>query len=314
MTAFDDLSLLRAFVRIVESGNISAAARTLKMPQPTLSRHLRTLEERSGATLLQRDTHHLHLTEAGRQFLSDAQALLELADQAGSRLRDERKALRGHLRVFATIDLGQTSVTRLLARFLRQNPGVTAELSYTNRPVQMIEEGYDVGVVAGSLTDERVVLRAVSTVLRYVLGAPELVSHRPTPREPQDLNSWPWVALSGKQFGGTSDAVTLVSQNGGATVLRISPLLISEGVTSLRVAVRDSLGIAVLPEWLVAEDLASGKLLRLLPDWSASDIPLNLIYLARRATPLRVRALLDFMAASLPVELARVSGSRRPGQ
>src|SRR5882757_6383780 len=134
MTAFEDLSLLRAFVCIVESGNVSAGARRLKIPQPTLSRYLRTLEEHCGTALLRRDTHRMSLTEAGHRLLGDARAMLALAEDAQQRLHDDQSALRGHLRLFATIDFGQFTVTRLIVRFLRANPGVTVELAYSNRP------------------------------------------------------------------------------------------------------------------------------------------------------------------------------------
>lgn len=119
MTPLEDLSLVRVFVCIVESGSISAAARTLKMPQPSLSRRLRMLEENCGMALLRRDTHRMSLTEAGHRLLADARALLALADDAAQRLHEDQAALRGHLRLFATIDFGQFTVTRLIARFLR---------------------------------------------------------------------------------------------------------------------------------------------------------------------------------------------------
>src|SRR5258706_12973048 len=131
MTAFDDLELLRAFLRIVESGTISAAARSLKLPQPTLSRHLRTLEDRAGTALLLRDTHRMRLTEAGHRLIEDARAMIALADEATDRLRDDRAELHGHLRLFATVDLGQSAITRTLARFLLAHPGVKAELGYS---------------------------------------------------------------------------------------------------------------------------------------------------------------------------------------
>src|SRR5437879_4382468 len=130
MTAFEDLSLLRAFVCIVETGSISAGARKLRISQPTLSRNLRALEERCGAALLRRDTHRMSLTETGHRLLADARAMLALAEDSEQRLRDEQTVLRGHLRLFATIDFGQSTVTRLIARFLQANPGVTAELGY----------------------------------------------------------------------------------------------------------------------------------------------------------------------------------------
>src|SRR5438132_27309 len=108
MTAFDDLSLLRTFVCIVECGSISAGARRLKTPQPTLSRHLRLLEEQCAAALLRRDTHAMSLTQTGQRLLADAQTILAYADAATQRLREDQTTLSGHLRLFVTIDLGQS--------------------------------------------------------------------------------------------------------------------------------------------------------------------------------------------------------------
>jgi len=136
MAAFENLSLLRAFVGIVESGSISAGARRLKLPQPTLSRYLRQLEQQAGAPLIRRDTHRMSLTEAGHRLLADARTMLALAEDAEQRLHEDQAALGGHLRLFATIDFGQSMVTRLIANFLQTNPGVTAELGDSNRKEQ----------------------------------------------------------------------------------------------------------------------------------------------------------------------------------
>jgi DNA-binding transcriptional LysR family regulator len=155
MTAFDDLSLLRAFVCIVECGSISAGARRLKIPQPTLSRYLRVLEERCGGTLLRRDTHRMSLTQTGQRFLADAQTMVAHAEEADQRLREDQTTLSGHLRLFATIDLGQSIVTRLVSSFLKINPKVTAELALSSRPLHMIQEGCDVGTLPGNITDEK---------------------------------------------------------------------------------------------------------------------------------------------------------------
>ena len=293
MKAFEDLTLLRAFVRIVESGSISAAARTFRIPQPTLSRYLRTLEERCGASLLRRDTHTMSLTETGHRLLGDARTMLALAEESEQRLREEQTVLRGHLHLFATIDGGQFMVTRLIARFLELNPGVTAQLSYTNRPLHMIQEGSDAGVVAGPLTDESVVARRAGTIVRYLLAAPRLVESRPAVKRLADLKSWPWLALSLVGFGG-SERVTLCSPKRPDQTLRISPVLISEGVTSLREAARAGLGISVLPDWLAREDVASGRLVRVLPRWTAPEFPIHVIYQRDRILPARVRAFVDF--------------------
>ena len=284
MTAFEDLSLLRAFVCIVESGSISAGARRLKLPQPTLSRHLRQLEEQCNAPLLRRDTHRMSLTETGH------------------RLHEGQTTLSGHLRLFATIDSGQFPVTRLISSFLQINPKVTAELAFTNRPVHMIQEGCDVGIVAGEITDDTVVARLAHRQLRYLVASPALIKSHPAVRNPEDLKSWPWLSVSGVQFGGSKET-KLFSVKGVEHTVPISPVLISEGVTSLREAARAGLGICVLPDFLGREDLLSGRLVRVLPRWRAHEIPIHVVYPGHRMLPVRVRVFIDFSMAYLAKEL-----------
>jgi DNA-binding transcriptional LysR family regulator len=303
MTPFDDLDLLRVLVRIAESRSISGAARSLKIPQPTLSRQLRQLEERAGARLFQRDTHHLHLTDAGQRLLDSARTLLEMAESASERLRAGQTTLQGHLKVFATIDLGQSLVSRLVATFLGDNPQVTAELGYTNRPVQMIEEGYDLGIIAGHLTDERLVARPVASLSRSLVATPGLL-RRFKAKEPNDLKTLPWCALSGRQFGGASNVASLVSASGSVRTLRIEPILTVEGVTGIREAVLSGVAIAVLPDWLVAADLVAGRVVPVLRRWAPPPIPLNLVYLADRQRPARVHSFINFLEQRVPAWLA----------
>ena len=301
MAAFENLSLLRAFVCIVESGSISAGARRLKLPQPTLSRYLQQLEQQAGAALLRRDTHRMSLTETGHRLLADARAMLALAEDAEQRLHEDQAALRGHLRLFATIDFGQTVVTRLIANFLQTNSGVTAELGYTNRPVHVIQEGYDAGVVAGDITDDTVVALPSGKIVRYLVASSAFLKSRSPPKKVSDLESWPWISLSAR-FGVGKD-VTLYSAKRGEQTFRISPVLISEGVTSLREAVRAGLGIAVISEWVIREDLRSGRLVRVLPQWNAKEFPAHVVYPGHRALPARVRAFIDFAVKYMTTEL-----------
>ena len=302
MTAFEDLSLLHAFVCIVESGNISAGARRLKIPQPTLSRYLRALEEHCGTALLRRDTHRMSLTETGHRLLVDARAMLALADEADQHLHEDQTVLRGHLRLFATIDSGQSIFTRLIASFIQANPGITAELSYTNRPSRMIEEGCDAGVVAGNITDDSVIARPAGMIVRYLAASPALVKSRPTVKEPANLKPWPWLVLSGAHFG-VSDKVTLSSPKKTDQAIPMKPVLISEGVTSLREAARAGLGIAVLPEWLIREDMVSGRLVRVLPQWQAKELSCHVVYQRQRMLPVRVRTFIDFAVTYMTAEL-----------
>ena len=293
MAIFDDLFLLRAFVSIVENGSISAAARSLRMAQPTLSRHLASLEEKCGVALLRRDTHTMSLTEAGHRLLSDAKAMLLLAEESEQRMRHEQQTLQGNIRVFATIDFGQSVVSRLIDSFIQDNPAVTVELSLSNRALHMIQEGCDAGVIAGEITDESVVARSIGKIARYPAAAPTFLNSRETVKGPADLKDWPWIALLGSHFGGSKD-VTLHKSEHEAQTISIAPVMVSEGITSIREATRTGLGVAVLPDWLVREDIVSGRLVRVLPEWHATPLPANVVYPGQRMLPVRVRAFIDF--------------------
>jgi DNA-binding transcriptional LysR family regulator len=305
MSAFEDHSLLRAFVAIVECGSISGGARRLRGSQPGLSRQLRTLEERCGTALLRRDTHRMSLTETGRRLLADAKALLAQAEEADRRLHADTMTLSGQLRLFATVDLGQSLVTRLVSQFLQQNPKVTATLALTNRPLHMIQEGCDVGILPGKITDESVIARPAGTIALQLAAAPALVKSRPKAKDPMQLKSWPWVSLEGAQYWSARE-VTLC-RDGKEQTLRISPVLLSEGVTSVREAARTGLGIAVLPNWLIEDDLRSGALMPILPRWKPKDVPVHVVYAGQRVLPARVSAFIDFATDYLTNE-----GMERP--
>lgn len=298
MTAFDDLSQLRAFVGIVECGSISAAARRLKQPQPTLSRVLRALEERCGTSLLQRDTHRMRLTPTGERMLADARILLAHAEESDERLRADQTSLSGHMRVFATIDWGQFGVTRLLSHFLQAYPKVTAELALTNRPLHLLLEGCDVGILPGRITDLSVVARPAGKFELCLAVSPALAERFRPPRKPDDLLHWPWVGLSGSQFW-SAKAITLRHVRRGQETLAIAPVLVSEGVTSVREAVRFGTGISVLPEWLIRDDLQEGRIVHLLPAWRPPDLPVHVVYAAQRPLPARVRAFVEFAVGSM---------------
>jgi DNA-binding transcriptional LysR family regulator len=302
MTAFDDLSLLRTFVCIVECGSISAAARRLQDAQSTLSRQLRLLEKHSGAALLRRDTHGMSLTESGQRLLMDARSLLAHAEEADQRLREGQTTLSGHLRLFATIDLGQSIVTRLVSRFLQTHPNVTAELGLSSRPLRMIQEGCDVAMLPGKITDESVIARPVGQMLLQLAASPSLVKERSPVKEPADLEAWPWITVGGHQFWNTKE-LTLSARNRADQTIHLSPLLISEGVTSIREAVRDGLGVSVLPEFLIREDVRRGRLVRLLPQWSPPSLPVHVVYAGARLLPTRVRAFVDFAVSYITTEL-----------
>jgi DNA-binding transcriptional LysR family regulator len=268
-----------------------------------LSRQLRALEEQCGTALLRRDTHAMCVTPTGQRLLADARTIIAHAEEAHQRLREDQMELSGHLRLFATIDWGTWVVTPMISRFMQMHPRVTVELALTNRPMHMLREGCDIGILPGKITDESVVARPAGAIVLRLAAAPSLVKKHSAAKEPADLKAWPWLSLGGAQFWSQKE-ITLFSRNGAEQTLPLSPIFVSEGLTSVREAARTGLGLAVLPEWLMEEDLRSKRLARVLPQWKTRDVPLHVVYAGQRLLPARVSAFIDFAVVYMTKALA----------
>lgn len=309
MTHLNDLQQIREFVQIAESGGISAAAKVLGMGQPTLSRHLAALETQVGSPLVRRDTHTMSLTEAGRILLADARELLALADRMGSRLRTDRGALRGHLRMMSVVDVGQWIVSRVLSRFQRLHPHVVTELHLINRPTKFVKEGFDCGIMVGIPTDRRVVVRKIAQLHRRLVVSPTLLREHERPRNPEDLHRLPWLGILQPHFY-SRDRLEL--WNGQQSVkLKLPPVMLLDTVTALREAVIEGAGFTTLPEWMAARDIAAGRLVQILPEWSLHPIDLQLAHAAHEQLPQRVRSLLEYLEHEIPIEIQRLDLSQR---
>lgn len=298
MTGLEDLRLLRAFVRITESGSISAAARVLSASQPTLSRQLHQLEQAAGVSLIRRDTHTMSLTAAGQRLLEDARDLLGLAEAASQRLRDEQETPRGHLRVVAVVDMGQWIVTRLLAAFRERYPHVTAELHLINRPSKFVEEGFDCGVLVGRVTDSSVAVRKIAELPRLLVAAPSLLRQHERPKKPADLRSLPWMGALQPHFY-SRDRLQLI-RGAEHRIVKLNPVLLLDSVTGLREAAIAGAGMTIQPEWLVGEALFRRQLVHLLPDWRLPSVDVQVAFATGRHLPGRVRAFVEFATAQIP--------------
>ncbi len=309
MTNLNDLQQIREFVQIAECGSISAAAKVLGIAQPTLSRHLAALEGQIGSPLIRRDTHTMSLTEAGRILLADAHELLTLADRMGSRLRSDRGALRGQLRMVSTVDVGQWVVSRVLSRFQRLHPHVVTELHLINRPTKFVKEGFDCGIMVGVPSDRRVAVQKIAGLHRRLVAAPSLLRDLPLPAQPEDLHRLPWLGILQPHFY-SRDRVDLW-QHKKCTRLKLRPVMLLDTVTALREAAIEGAGFTSLPEWMAARDIAAGRLVHLLPQWTLDPIDLQLAHASHEQLPQRVKSLLEYLAHEIPLELQRVDLNAR---
>jgi len=286
ISAFVEVARLRSFVRAAEQLHVNVSA---------VSRSVAALETRLGVRLLQRSTRRVNLTEAGRLHVARCEALLaELAD-AEAAVSERHSALRGSLRVSVPSGFGLTHLAPLLPEFLRQHPQLSLELEMSNRFVDLIEEGYDLAIRVGTLRDSRLAARRLDSNRRVLVAAPSYLEQHPALRHPRQLDERACLILD---VGTNAETWALVNKGARHSVEVTGPLR-SNHALAIRAACRSGLGIALLPAFVVIDELASGALLPVLPRWTTAEQGIYAVYPSHRLIPAKVRALVDFLVQRL---------------
>ena len=291
----DRFELMETFVRIVDAGNLSAAAAQLGTTQPTVSRRLQALERSLGVRLLRRSTHSMTLTEDGQRCLERARELLASWHAFEADLRGAGDEPEGALRVIAPHAFGQQQLVAPLAEYLARYPRVSVEWLLHDRRPDFIAEGIDCAIQVGEVDDPAVVAVKLAEVPRIVVAAPALAAPLPATQEPGDLARLPWLAM--RPYYRT--AVTLSPLAGGPDArFAIAPRMSTDSLYALRTAAVMGVGAAVASAWLVTDDIAQGRLVHLAPQWRAAPLPVWLVYPKARFYPARLRRFLDVIRAS----------------
>ncbi|MCZ2499052.1 LysR family transcriptional regulator [Xylophilus sp. Kf1] len=298
---------MATFVRIVESGSISAAAAGMGTTQPTVSRRLQALERQLGLRLIKRSTHAMKLTEDGQRCFDGARALLASWQAFEADLRGAGDAPEGTLRVVAPHAFGQSQLLGAVGRYLRCYPRVSVEWLLHDRTPDFIADSVDCAIQVGEVTDPNAVALQLAEIPRFVVAAPALLEGLAPIVRPADLATLPWLAL--RTFYRTELALSQ-RQTGELHRLTFQPRLSTDSLYALRTAAVDGLGVAVGSAWLLADDLAAGRLVHLLPDWQAAPLPMYLVYPHARFYPARLRRFLEIIREAVP---ASIQGALAPG-
>lgn len=291
-SALDRIALMQTFVRIVEAGSLSAAAALLGTTQPTVSRRLQALERSLGLLLLQRSTHTMKLTEDGERCFERAKALLASLEAFESDMRGERDQPEGTLRVVVPHAFGQQQLVGPLADYLRRYPRVAVEWLLHDGTPSFIAGGIDCAIVVGAVAEPAVVALRLAEVPRIVAAAPAVLGEAAPPVHPAELGRLPWLALRTYY----RDTIALSHSSSGERIdLAIRPRMSTNSLYALRNAALLGLGVCVASAWLVAEDLAEGRLMHLAPSWQADPLPVYLVYPQARFYPARLRRFIETM-------------------
>jgi DNA-binding transcriptional LysR family regulator len=294
MDRIGDLSL---FLRVLDLGSISAAARSLDLSVAVASQRLKRLERELGVRLLHRTTRQLHATPEGAALAEQGRALVEDLEALTGGLRQSATEVSGTLRVTIPASFGQQYISPLLPEFLALHPRVKLSVNLNDQILDLVGSGFDLGIRVGALGDSGLVARQLATNRRVLCASPDYLRRHGTPRTPADLATHDCLLLVGSQ--GRQDIWRFTDRKGGEIAQRVQGRFESNQGELLRDAVVAGLGIALHSVWHVHEQLRDGRLQVLLPDYPIAATGIHAVMPQRRLVPPRVRAFVDFLAERL---------------
>ncbi|MCA1179206.1 MULTISPECIES: LysR family transcriptional regulator [unclassified Pantoea] len=296
-TSIDRIELMQTFIRIVESGSLSAAAAQLGTTQPTISRRLQALEQRLGLKLILRTTHALKLTDDGERCYAQARQLLATWHALEDELTGSNDDPIGTLRVRAPHAFGQDQLIDPLVAYLQRYPRLTVEWMLNDRTPDFISENVDCAIQVGAVNDPSLVAILLAEVPRFVVAAPSLLAQHKAIEDVSQLTELPWLALT--SFYRNELALQRLSDNQPVN-LPIAPRLASDSLYAIRKAVLAGMGAAIVSSWVVQEDLAKGELIQLVPEWQAPPLPVWLTYPWASYYPARMRHFFAMIREVMP--------------
>lgn len=294
------LGPMRAFVRVVESGSFTAVAIEQNTTQPTVSRQVAALEEHLGARLIMRTTRALKLTDDGRAFYEHALRALEAIGEAENAVGRRQAKPTGTLRLGVPVVFGRRHIVPRMARFLARYPDVAIDVSMSDGFVDLVEQGIDLAIRVGEITDQTLVARKIGMVRRLTVASPAYLRAKGTPRTPEDLRRHDCIVYTRLATG---NRWHFESRNGPLSVT-VSGRYRVDNSEAVREGVLAGLGVAVIPAFAFSDEVTSGAAKVILKAYEPKLLPLHAVYPTRRHVPSRVRAMIDFLAHELEIDPA----------
>jgi len=296
---------LRSFVNAVQLGSLSSAGRMLGCSPASISRHIASLEDELGTQLLKRSSRNLALTEAGQLYYTQAEQILQQLNEANRSISQLHTKPQGVLRVHSRMLVGQLMLVPNLPDFMARYPEITVDLVLSNSIAPVMEQSFDVDIRIGKLQDSSLIARKLLSSERVACATPEYLASHPPLASPQDLRDH--NCLTYRINLGTSVWRFMDAQQRVVEVLIKGSFRTDFGFALVELA-RSGAGIALLPDWSVHEDLASGRLVRIFPEYKVSHIEFeNGIYAVfpkARQTSLKLQLFVDFMTTAFRRQMA----------
>ena len=287
----DQLGAMRAFVRVVQIGSFSAAAREADTSQATISKRVAALEAKLGVRLMLRSSRNHSLTAAGAEYYEKCVAILAELEEAESAIRSEITAPCGLLRITAAFPLGRLLIGPLLPEFLERYPDIEIDLALTDRHVDLVSEGFDLAIRAQQAPDSSLVARPLFSNPMHLVASPQYLGRHPKILEPSDLAEHNCIIYSQLR----TQSTWRFSDGERETAVHVSGNFRCDSGDVILDAAVAGIGVTVLPYWMIHAHLVTGSLQMVLPDDQPEPLPVHAIYPQRRYLPLRVRCFIDFL-------------------
>lgn len=289
----DRIEDIRLFLRVLDLGSISAAARTLDVSAAVASQRLKRLEEALGVRLLQRSTRQLKVTPEGEALAERGRPLIEDLEALAGDLRRSAEEVSGTLRVTLPAAFGRQYISPFMPEFLVRHPRLKLSLDMRDAMVDLVAEGFDLGLRIGTLDDSSLIARRLSDNRRVLCASPAYLARRGAPQTPGELEQHDCLLMVGAK--GPRDRWTLTAPDGGEITVRVRGPLESNMGEVIRDAALAGLGISLFSTWHVCDDLKAGRLEPVLPDHRLPDSGIYAVMPQRRLMLPRVRAFIDFV-------------------
>jgi DNA-binding transcriptional LysR family regulator len=291
----DRLHEMELFVRVVETGSFSAAARDLRLGQPAISKTIAALEERLGVRLLMRSTRQLAPTEAGTAFYERALRAITEANEADAAAQGAGAGLEGRLRICAPVTFARLHLVPKLGAFLDAHPRLRLELVMDDRMIDLVAENIDVALRLGNLNDSSLRVRKLAQAERYVVASPAYLTRRGVPSNPTDL-----LEHDGIIYGQSSGGQEWMFRRGSSeTSIQLRTRLTLSAAEGVREAVLAGQGFAITSRWMFAPELASGAVIPVLTEWTLPAMELWVIYPSGKLTSTKARSFVKWFEPTI---------------
>ncbi|OJB47509.1 LysR family transcriptional regulator [Burkholderia ubonensis] len=300
----DLLAAMRIFVRVVERGNLSRAAKDLGLGQPTVSDRVERLERFLGVRLLLRSTRAVSCTDEGILFYQRSKIVLDAADEARAVVTLGNKIVRGRIRIAAPHGLGEVVMPEILTVIREHNPQLYIDLILNDEITDPVTEGVDISLRLGQISDGNFVARRLGHVRRVLVASPSYIEKHGLPEEPTDIVGHPFIRVTGLFNDGQ---LRLMSPSKSVRPTPINIVISTSHWRPVYELLLNGAGIGVLQEHVCVDALASGRLVRLLPDYTVPGFDLHALLPVTRPVPSKTQVVMKILEEYLPKAMARAA-------